>query len=98
MQKIAIPKRLSFERFRSVITSGIKIKDSRSAVITSKRFLQFLSCMLRFVGEVENIVLNVCKSESNSLLSNNNPMSTVIVFFVDFCVCPTIDPYPANAS
>ena len=24
--------------------------------------------------------------------------ATVIVFFVDFCVCPTIVPYPANAS
>ena len=23
---------------------------------------------------------------------------TVIVFFVDFCVCPIIVPYPANAS
>ena len=27
-----------------------------------------------------------------------NPFVTVIVFFIDFCVCPTIVPYPANAS
>ena len=28
-----------------------------------------------------------------------NPFAPVIVFFVDFCVCPTIIvPYPANAS
>ena len=28
-----------------------------------------------------------------------NPFAPVSVFFVDFCVCPTIIvPYPANAS
>ena len=45
----------------------------------------------------------LCLVKSNFCTKNYyqklfNPFATVIVFFVDFCVCPTVVPYPANAS
>ena len=45
------------------------------------------------IDHINNRILNKVQ-----FLCFFNPFAPVIVFFVDFCVCPTIVPYPANAS
>ena len=62
------------------------------------------SVELTFISNLVTI-LEIVKRPVNGLLRNSNnygtvnPFATVIVFFVDFCVCRTIIvPYPANVS
>ena len=64
-------------------------------MIESTNYFDFLSYDFIRMSELKSLKDWL---EIYALRSNFNPFATIIVFFVDFCVCPTIVPYMANAS